>query len=149
CCICNRIIDTHMSAHFQKHCGYRKAWCITNIISIRLEGQSHQSNRSALDDLQLLLKLFHHFLALPLVDFDGGFEQTHRRTIFARNVNQRAQILAEATAAPSDSRIEKLASDSAVQPNAGCNLINVRTHLLAKVGNLIDEANFHREKSIS
>jgi hypothetical protein len=80
-----------------------RAGRVAQVVGVRLEGQAQQADGAAFQDEQLLLQLLDHGIALRGVDFERRLEQFARViAVLARGVQQRADVLAEATAAPAD-----------------------------------------------
>ncbi len=83
-----------------------------------------------------------------VVDLLHLLDERQRRARLARRPGERRDILREAGAAIARPRMQELVADPAVGPYGACHLLDIRAHLLAKVGDLVDEADLHGEESV-
>ncbi len=73
---------------------------------------------------------------------------SQRGARFLRRAHQRQRVLGEARAAVTGARVQKLAADAPVEPDAARDIVHVRAHLLAEIGDLVDEGDLGREERV-
>src|SRR5438093_11129563 len=101
------IVNVDTGAHLEQSFGNLQAWRVPLIIGPRLERESQQCDGSSFQDEQLLLQLLNHELPLRPVHSQGRLEQLRLISILRSRMQQRLHILAETTAAPSDSSVQE------------------------------------------
>ena len=84
-------------------------------------------------------------LVVHLLDL---FDERQRRARLAGGPGQRRDILREAGAAIARPRMQEFVADAAVGADGARHLLHVRANLLAEVGDLVDEADFHGEEGV-
>ena len=92
---------------------------VAQIVRIGLERQAQQADGPAFQDVELFLKLLDHHLALRGVDVERGLQELAGVAVLARGVEQRLNVLAEATSAPADAGVEELGADARIETDAG------------------------------
>src|SRR5215472_5078736 len=84
----DRIIGADTGAHLDQFLGDLEARRVAKVAGIRLEREAEQSDRPALQNVELFLKFLDYDLTLQPVDGEGGFEQARLVAIFTRSVHQ-------------------------------------------------------------
>src|SRR5689334_5918352 len=96
----------------------------------------------------MLLELRHNTALLQLVDLDDGVQELEVVPRVAGEKLEKRDVLGEARAAKTDPRPEVRLADPAVEAHAARDLLDVRAHELADVGDLVDEADPRAEKRV-
>ena len=75
-------------------------------------------------------------------------DERQRRLRLARGADQRRHVLGEAGAAIAGTRMQELVADAPVGADGGRHLLHIGADRLAQIGDLVDEADLHREEGV-
>ena len=142
------IVGLDAGAHLDQALGDVQGGRIAQVVRIGFEREAKQADGAAFEDEELFLKLLDHHLALGGVDVERGLEEFAGVAVLAGGMQQRLNVLAEATSAPADAGVEELGADAGIQTDAGHDFGTLGADALADVGDLVGEADFHGEERV-
>src|SRR5206468_4875826 len=112
---------------------------IAHVVREGLDGEAEEHHSLPAERTEVLDELPDHAALLELVHLDDGREQLEVVARVAGELLERGHILGEAGAGVADSRAQEERADAPVKPHALRDDRDVRTSLLADVGDLVDE----------
>src|SRR5258707_5403648 len=98
--------------------------------------------------VEMLLELLHDAPLLQLVHLPHRVQEHELVPGVAGELLQRRHVLREARAAETDARAQEMRPEPVVEPDASCNVDDVRADQLADVGNLADEADARGQERV-
>ena len=138
---CHWVVDAHMASCLQEHVDGGDCWRLAYVVGVGLERESPQRHRLALDVAAVVVAEFlKEPLLLVLVHLVDSLEHLHRVAILLAYVDQVVDVLGEQRAAISAAGIDVLRADAAVGAHSVTHGVDVGTHYLTQVGNLVHEA---------
>ena len=122
---------------------------LAQVVGVRLEREAEQRHGGAAQVAEPLLELADHAPLLQRVDLDDGVEQLEVVARVAGQLLERLDVLGEARPAVADAGLQEVRPDAVVEAHALGDGAHVGAHLLAHVGDLVDERDLGGEERVA
>ena len=119
--------------------GEHEAGCLAHVVRVWLEREPEQRDRLAGKGPEVLLELPDDAPLLKLVDLDDSGQELEVVARVTRELLERRNIFRKTGTTIARACAKKRRADPLVQAHTPRDLGDVRTHLLADVGDLVDE----------
>ena len=147
----DRIVGANDSSGFDQICDEAERWSFAHIICPWFEGEAPDCDGFAFElaaVAEVLRDTSKDDFLLPVIDSVGGIDQIHGHAIFATGVNERFDVFRKTAAAETYAWVEKRRVNTLIGSETFANLIDIGAELISQQRKFVDEADFHREKSV-